>query len=396
MPDDSALEQRLSTRQRSLLKQLERVVKTAQETELPMEVLEILGFGSFFRNKRNAKDVDIKIEYGKEHQFFVPFCDLMKTISENARQNDVDSTHPTPYDLFDKLIADRLKENDNKEFLEEFQRICGNWLQGITWNMLYNEEYNSVLDRHRLTDRILKRSSRNVIISHGIGRLLTNTIFSVWSTKKPDFKENIRQIFSPEVIRRSRLSCLQEFEIQIAALKLHSEFLYKWFKLETEHGYTIVPEKEVEKYFPAITRRFMDEISWNAMTEDELHELGIEYKFDSLVYQKYTDDELEELVENQKRKELKNMRETVQVFRSIIYYLDYYIHRMNSGEIPRDKVALYVAWYALEKIPKGEVNEPRIRENLRRLGLPEDMITTENSKGYGKTWYAMAREDELT
>lgn len=385
----------LSGKQRALIAQLERLVSIVQKEQLPVEVLAIHGFGSFFRGKKDPRDVDVKIEYGDNNRFYDLFRKAVETIADLARR-DATVESRTPQEVFNSTVEQLIQQNpDDSVTWKEFRNVCSNWLQGITWNMIFSDEYSYAIDRHRLTDRLLKRNSRNVNISHGIGKLLTDTIFVVWSREKNDFRKNMQEIFSPATIKQSRIQSLREFELQLVGARLHVDYLRTLFKAKTEGGeYRKIKDEEMEKRFPVIARvkkRRLGE-RWTVTSESDLKELDLKLDFDPSKYENRSDDELEKIVE-EKRVELKKTYEIVEVLETVSgYYLDLLVERVTKGELASNKIPIYLALFTLEKVPKKLVKEERIRECLRMLGLPEHEIETNKGSRGDRTYYNFRRE----
>lgn len=108
-----------------------------------------------------------------------------------AIENNADSAYKTPIESFNAFMSTWMQNSKDASIVTQYATIAAEWLQGITWNMLFNDEYRDVLHSRKLTDRILKHHLRSVNIRHGIGKLLTDVTFVVWSRQKPDFKKNI-------------------------------------------------------------------------------------------------------------------------------------------------------------------------------------------------------------
>lgn len=387
----------LSPRQKMLLKQLESVLEVAQRTTLPRQVLEIQGYGSFFRGKPDARDVDVSVKFGEEHRLFKLY---RETVTEMYNDfNEIDSEkrekYPTPKDFFDATYGKAVALEKYGEETKNMIALFSQWLDGITWSMLSMDERSGVLYSEVLSNKILKRKAhaRNVSIkSDGLG-LVTSTVFTLWSPEEPDYKENIRQVF--ERVRESRLSSLKEFLLQIVGVKKQEEVISKIIALTIERDYSKIEMQELPELFPQLSRTRLEDLydTWNNMDEKEITLAGLDHdrELDTGKYQMLPDDELGKLVE-QKRKELKDRTRSVSVMQHALSQLNYTIYASKvEGRIPHHKIAGCAALFTLKEINKKKADEKKIREVLRQIGLPEDRVKTTVRKGE-RTRYRLMRE----
>lgn len=396
---------KLSARQQRLLKQLDAVVKVAQTATLPRKVLEMQGFGSFFRGKSNAKDVDIRIKFGDMHPYFQYY---RETITKMYRTFiDIDNPverekFPAPKDFFDatylKVATDLGNEGKDAEGVKGILELFSSWLEGITWAMIRDREYTHVLDASTLTERLLKHRAhaRNVSVSSMTFSLITDTVFTIWSPDSPDYEANLGKIFDSDRIRQSRLASLREFLVQIAAVTMQEEVLSKIIALTIDRNYCEIERKELPNIFPQLKKEWLEDLYtvWNHIKEQELNEAGLDLAlhFDFGKYEMLSDIGLEEIVE-QKRMELKDRIQSVTVMQHALSELNHTIHASKKeGRIPHQRIAEYVALFTLEAVNKTEAPEDKIRDVLRRAGFPEDKVETLRQRGE-RTGYRLKDED---
>lgn len=386
---------KLSPRQTTLLKRLKVVCERAETLILPVFIEEIWGFGSLFRAKERPGDLDLLVKFSGHN----PKHDLFRNLMDKAmhRHNEFS----TPQEALLQIIKQEISEDSAKELIP----IFNGWLEGYTWNKVFDGFVPGIsYSWERLTIRLLKQDVPRVSI-HLTGiedkpHLNAESLVLVWSKKNPNLHDNIKQVLSPSKITDVIWKELENFDRQINTCNVESNVVQKVFKKLLDADPQITDYDEMRKWmtseasasFPMLTKENLSKIILNVhmmFPEDS----GIVFTFDQTKYRAKALEELKEIVE-QRRLEVKESKWQLEVFRMALRQL---------GRLKRERLhendwyskwtpKQWIAMMTLQDIPKQLVSEEKIRENLRKLDLPENRVFAD--KRFGKTEYTIPENVE--
>ena len=220
----------LTDRQELLIERLSALADMASARSLPMDVVEIVGFGSFFRGKPRPKDMDLFIRCVARpvRPDFERFAGLLKTIRKEPTYQERFNTPKEAMDFeYRRQNAPRLPGFDDGEL--ERGRFC-DWLDGYSWNMMYPDnlwEQVGIDFPEGYTKRMIKRRLPNLNIVEFVSAGDTEPLVglrsgfrvSLWTTEKRDTVANLTAALAPERIMENTLRDLRSFEVQLPAIK---------------------------------------------------------------------------------------------------------------------------------------------------------------------------------
>ena len=225
---------KLSRRQKVLLARLTSLAESANSRKLPVEVLEILGFGSFFRAKENPKDVDLLIRCTRENQPFSLFRQILEHICREVQyQHDFDRPLEAWLTVFDSKHRDMLP---GVVSLDEERALFADWLAPYSWPMLFPkavEDLPAWDDPIGFTRRLVRRTLPNLNIAYYIYPETTPDQIGlragftelVWSRGQPDVRQNVLDALAPSRVLDNTKRELQNFDRQIFLLAATLKFL---------------------------------------------------------------------------------------------------------------------------------------------------------------------------
>lgn len=299
--------------------------------------------------------------------------------------------------------------------------IFSNWIEGITWNMIYKEPVHVVAyNWDVLTRRVIQRGLPGINISPfglvEIGEkppIRADKLHLIWSKENPDVTKNMEKAFEQPNLHDTLLKDLQNISMQLEPLKVQVKQEEHIFRTLSESGLRFSDEKELDSWVEATEKSFKETLSedqkvlfasapgvfdgWtSSISKDEYDKRKVAVRlmlFGDDRYKEMPDEKLGELVES-KRNELKETIRQLEVFRTALKAIARW-KREKLYEVswfakwPMDS---WIAMETLQNVRKDFVSEEKIRENLRILGLPEDRVLPE--KGYGKTEYTIPENAE--
>jgi hypothetical protein len=274
-------------RQKTLITRLVRLGEMVSNNLLPLNVTEILGFGSFFRGKTSPKDVDLMVRHSGSHD--PQFQEFMKLVAMIRKDVALQRRYREPQlalgEAFDKSKAGMLPGLLDHS---EKRAIFLSWLDGYSWRMLFPATVNEQVEIDfpwRYTRRLLQRSvpSLNVVLALGpeadplnVG-LRTGFAVSIWSPRQRDMEANLREVLVPhnfamfqrqdydhfqkqEYVLRGTLLVLSELALLLRARnrKMPLGWMREWLREQApsfggvsldfllSHGW-LLTEEEIEK-----------------------------------------------------------------------------------------------------------------------------------------------------
>lgn len=304
----------------------------ALQRQLPVEVVEILGFGSFFRGKQRPKDVDLLIRYARDHgPAFNSFRAILEQVAHDV-QNQYDFDRPleaflAEYDRRHANMLPRMVSVDEER--ELFQR----WLEPYSWTMLFPKTVADACawdDPCGFTRRLLRRTLPNVNVAYFIfpdmspEELGLRAGFTelIWSRERPDISANILAALAPEKMLVNTQKDFRNFDRQLfrlrATLRMLEQFARRALKEPS-------PEPESRLRRSVLCQETL-------MTENEiLQELNHAYQRRDV--DELPASELGDLVEEY-RAEVKKLWNTVEGMRQVIWAIDWYWRAERRPRVP--------------------------------------------------------------
>lgn len=214
----------LSERQQILFERLVTLGEWATKGELPSQVLEIRGFGSFFRGKPRPSDVDLILRVQRPDH--LPEFDRFITLVKSVRYDwKLEKRFPTPQEALD-----RLRSNGDKRCTEatddEYRKFL-NWIEPYSWNMLRPDTIHKECSFEAPEDyakRMVKRQLPNLNIVmfqnpddteiRPVGLRCGFTVL-LWSTKFTDTAANLNSLLAEQTVVDNLQQEMAYFNVQI-------------------------------------------------------------------------------------------------------------------------------------------------------------------------------------
>lgn len=215
----------LTSRQKLLLSRLVALGQEARDRRLPVEVVEIIGFGSFFRGKERPKDVDLLIRCTREFsRAFAAFRTILETVARDPR-NQIEFDRPLPafLDEYDKRHAGMLSGLD---LGDDERDLFASWLEAYSWPMLFPKSVAEACgwdDPFGFTRRLLRRTLPNLNVAYYIYPETTPEQIGlragftemIWSRESPDMEANVLEVLQPHRSFANARKELQGFDRQL-------------------------------------------------------------------------------------------------------------------------------------------------------------------------------------
>ncbi|HVX13833.1 MAG TPA: hypothetical protein VHC22_21805 [Pirellulales bacterium] len=220
---------KLSSRQKLLLSRLVALGSQARQRQLPVEVTEIFGFGSFFRGKQRPKDVDLLICHTCEHgRAFSSFQAILEHIAADVRyQYDFDRPLAAFLDEYDRRHANMLP---GLVSVDEERELFQRWLEPYSWPMLFPKCIGDACaweDPCGVTRRLLRRRVPNVNVAYFIfpdrspDQIGLRAGFTelIWSHDQPDISDNVMAALAPDRVLANTQKEFRNFDRQLFLLR---------------------------------------------------------------------------------------------------------------------------------------------------------------------------------
>lgn len=399
---------------------------------------EIWGFGSFFRAKERPNDVDIVIKYkksGSKDLLYHLFYDFMQKAREAYRKEGYDdSRFPTPKDALSYCLSASREWKFHPDFDSKYElefpsdeamrasviSILDNWIEGITWNMIYKETVPiAAYTRDVLTRRVIQRDLPGIRVSPGgfveVGErppIWPDKLHLIWSKENPDVRKNLEKAFEQPNLHDTLLQDLQNISMQLEPLKVQLQKDEHVFRLLSASKIWFSNEKELESWIEDTEKSFKETLNEDqkvllANTPEDFGDMTDKNKetirqvlFRNSKYKEMPDDKLGELVES-KRQELKAAHAKEEVLRNALYRLQDLKAKEKAGNELSEEQKIWrltldesITLWTLEKTNKKIADEKTIRQYLQDLGMKEDTIETIKHPG-STTWYNVKRKRHL-
>ncbi|QDT24353.1 hypothetical protein [Gimesia chilikensis] len=378
----------LTKRQKTLFDRLVTLGEWANTGELPYHPLEILGFGSFFRGKRNPNDIDLIFRIPKEH--LPEFDEFVQLLYEIRNDWDLEERNANPHDA---LVELRTNEDQRvANFSDSVFRKYLNWIKPYSWNMLRPNDihqHNEIASPYAYSKRMIKMNLPKLNVVSYLSPeeekmkrdgLRCGFVVSIWSKDSPDTVSNLKRLLSEECVVQNLARELAYFDVQISEVSAYKQLLEAeielllkiprrrkakngsiWFDEYSESHANLVVVHQGYNSAKEASKRF-DEEQWGK---------EIDIKIRSVAESAKTAD--------QSRKTLKELYRLNDMLESIRNVLAYF----KSGE---DETELNAKEYVVDCILKSGSQKLKDEkaEFLRNRGFPVDHVLKKKERDHRK------------
>ena len=339
-------------KQKTLIRNIERIIDRAQKEDLPARIREVYAFGGILRGREVAHDFDAVFLYDQTPEQGLRWEKLRNTLIDREFLEELSKCYPSELELGEVISAEPMISVLKEKGADLRWAVC------FSWTDIFSSLGTPMVTIEKVLRSMLTGGMRGIQavfrsyedFKRGETMLLPKNFKLAWSPEKPSINNNL--MMSPE----------EEKSFLASELSLFIQDL----------------EKQREELAKVIS---------NAQTR--AREQGIDLDFEELlsVHRRMTFDESygpEELREKCElaRSEMRAFREEIATVETLAFKLENL--RESAAELKRDPKSLLAFWTIL-RTRKREVKEERIREILRLLGLPENQVIT--LRYYGGTSY---------
>ncbi len=217
-------EMRLTNRQQLLFNRLVTLGEWASSGAFPMTVLEIRGFGSFFRGKQRPHDVDLLVRVQRPEQLpaFSEFLEILKDIRYDW---DLEDRFETPHAAMTGLRS----EDDERlsGVCDENQQHFLSWIEPYSWNMLRPTTIRDELafgGPESYARRMVKKRLPNLNVFAFLNPTDTDLrplglrcgfTVSIWSQDRQDTTVNLNCLLSHNRVRQNLQHEMAYFSAQL-------------------------------------------------------------------------------------------------------------------------------------------------------------------------------------
>ncbi|MFH1087272.1 MAG: hypothetical protein V1737_01635 [Chloroflexota bacterium] len=347
-----------------MLKKLSLVVAQLPQFDLPAAIKAIYVFGGILREKERLHDVDVICLFSQtseQSQRWARFCDNFSGIKPDSKSSSLRKLRPLLDPYYEKRIplAQAVKEKQLSQALEA-RGVEPAWAGCFSWTELL---HNPLGFFHPSIETVLRKltfkASKGLSIifvpvgdfeSGRSGYSHLNSVLA-WSLERPDIDANLSQ----RTVEERKQFLLQELR-KFCDILCETKERYAELKSKLARG-------PAQLNFEALERGHA-EIRWSG-----------ECSYSDL------------LAECERaRSEMRSYDEEVAVLGTIQSVI---LGLQEREPVLENPVEEQVAWLTLLWQPKYLVNEIRIRELLRILGLPEERVETVKHRGR-KTEYELS------
>jgi hypothetical protein len=226
----------LTDRQQTLIERLIALGELVGSPLFPLDVVEVHGFGSFFRGKSRPKDVDLFIRCHRRpvREDFARFLELVHVLRFGAGYEHRFATpREAMHATYCRHAGPSLPGMEDEEF--ERGKFC-EWLDGYSWNMLHPKTISDEVRVDAPEDyarRLIKRRLPNLnVLAFGSADepvtdegLCCGFVVSLWSPERRDVAANLQELLRPERLMENTLRELRCFEMQLGLVNAQAELL---------------------------------------------------------------------------------------------------------------------------------------------------------------------------
>ncbi len=348
----------------TLVNNLKKVANDIPSLDLPADVTGIYAFGSILREKENPHDIDLIVLYVMSPEQNARWEKFRNNFSDNDRTGNsirkIES-YLVPYQARGLSLADAVKEAELSNFLREHEieptwAGCFSWTAVLGYNPYGFTPFIDTVMHRMIFGRTIKGFQVNFLegqsLQEGnIPMMAAKNHYLIWSKEKPDVQANLleRSVVEKTSHNTKELDHFINDEIP----------RYKKEFMEAKENASRNAEKRKIK------------LNWNALENGhpEIQRTGNESFM-----------ELAEKCE-QARIEMKKYHDETSVLKIIAY---------TGGSFQEYSNEEYISYRVIQDSKRKYISEPRAREILHTLGLPEDHIVTIKKYGFG-TCYELAK-----
>jgi hypothetical protein len=198
--------------------------KAAEQGELPFDVLQILGFGSFFRGKESPQDVDLVLRVDRRPERFALFRELIEMLRFTPHYEDAFATPREALLHVCTTKASAIKWPARQP--ERFIKVYSEWLEGYAWNMLHaktDADHYALMSPDHFARRLISRRFPKVnvveFLDEGAEPHVPLHIFhgfevSIWTKDAPDTAAALDTLQADDVVRRNVIKEIGHFGLQ--------------------------------------------------------------------------------------------------------------------------------------------------------------------------------------
>lgn len=198
--------------------------KAAERGELPFDVLQILGFGSFFRGKESPKDVDLVLRVDRNSARFICFRDLIEKLRFTPHYEEAFTTPQEALRHVCTTEASAIRWPVKQR--ERLALVYSEWLEGYTWNMLHaktDADHYALMSPDHFAKRLIRRRFPKVnvvdVLDEGAEPHVPLRIFhgfevSIWTKDAPDTAAALDMLLADDVVRRNVIKEIVHFGFQ--------------------------------------------------------------------------------------------------------------------------------------------------------------------------------------
>ena len=206
-----------------LQKRLIEFCKAASLEELPFNVVQILGFGSFFRGKESPKDVDLVLRVDRRPERFALFCELVKKVRFTS---DYEKAFPSPCQA---MLHESTSEVPASKWpvgqRERLTSLYSQWLEAYTWNMLHphnDADHFALIGPDNFARRLIRRRFPKLniieILDEAAEPHIPLHIFhgfevTVWTKESPDAAATLGTLLADDAVRQNVIKEVIHFRL---------------------------------------------------------------------------------------------------------------------------------------------------------------------------------------
>jgi hypothetical protein len=355
--------------------------KAATRGELPFDVLQMLGFGSFFRGKESPQDVDLVLRVDRRPARFILFRELIEKLRFTPHYEEA---FATPREALLHVCATETSAITwPATQRERFTMVYSQWLEGYTWNMLHpktDANYYALMSPDHFARRLITRRFPKVnvveILDEGADPHVPLHIFhgfevSIWTKDSPDTATALDMLLTDDAVRRNVIKEIVHFGLQRQCLLDQIDLC--------REEVAVLRDEAV----PPPSRFTSEDAAWSvgnprhahlAAAAKQSHAASVAFRttgsIDPHAYREMTAADARTLIAraDDARTAIKVLQEQKELWSGLRDQLWRARHEPNVGAVPLDKLAA-----ALMLNHGGRNLRPRKQAFLNQQGFPGDV-----------------------
>jgi hypothetical protein len=355
--------------------------KAAEQQELPFDVLQILGFGSFFRGKQSPKDVDLVLRVDRRTERFTVFRELVEKLQADPSYEEA---FETPRKAMLHLCStDAAVTRWPAERREWSAARYSEWLAAYSWNMLHprtEKQYFALMGTDAYAIRVMRKRFPNIninaIITDDDGTNATLAVWHgfevvVWTKDATNVSATLAMLLTDGTVRQNIVKDIVHFGLQRQCL------LTQLCLCREEVAVLRDPTT------PPPPRFTVNDAAWQAgiprlvhaaAASEQAHSASVAFRTSGTVDSKACDElnalDTRTLAEqaDSARKTIKDLQEQLELWSELKEQLLCARHEPNVGSVPIDELT------AALMLSRGERRRlSRKRDFLDQHGFPGDV-----------------------